>query len=360
MNQVSKSPRAQSNIRMQDVADKAGVHVTTVSLALRNSPQLPAHTRQRIQKLAEKMGYRVNPLLAALVQQRRTARSGKFQGVLAFATRSLPGQRVLDENPYARRMYRAACQHAEELGFRLEAFEARSFASDARLNKALHSRGICGVFLPPSDLPGGGPILLDWEHFAVVTFSTNLINPPMDRVDTDHFGAAAMAVRTVWSRGYRRPGLCLLAKCDKDSQGRWRGGYLAANMGEYCHIKVLPPLVADAESFPDRFQKWLQRYSPDVLIANSVTLNWIEKLPREDSSRDMSHMPLVDLNISERKSPRSGLFVCVEESSRRAIDHIVNRLYRNQLGLPENPEIVLTPPVWHEGTTLPPIASGAG
>lgn len=353
---TSKSSKSRSTVRMQDVADKAGVHVTTVSLALRNSPQLPVHTRERIRQIAEKMGYRVNPLLAALVQQRRTAHSGKFQGALAFVTRSLPGQRVLDKNPYAGRMYRAACQHAEELGFRLEAFEAASFASDARLEKVLHARNICGIFLPPSDLPEGGPLALNWEHFAAVTFSTNLQYPPMDRVDTDHFGAAAMAVRAVWERGYRRPGLCLLSKCDKDSRGRWRGGYLAANEGDNAHIKLLPPLVADPQSFPAKFVKWLERHRPDVLIANGVTLDFVERLLAEGM---FPQFPLVELNINRQESPRSGLFVCVEESSRRAIDHIVNRLYRNRLGLPQNPEIVLTPPVWHEGTTLPPIASGA-
>ena len=38
---------------LADIAKKAGVHVTTVSLALRNSPRLPEATRTRIRALAE-------------------------------------------------------------------------------------------------------------------------------------------------------------------------------------------------------------------------------------------------------------------------------------------------------------------
>jgi len=34
------------------------------------------------------------------------------------------------------------------------------------------------------------------------------------------------------------------------------------------------------------------------------------------------------------------------------VDQIVGRLYRNQLGLPDRPAIILTPPEWHEGDTL--------
>jgi len=36
-------------VTLADIARKAGVHVTTVSLAMRNHPRLPEKTRQRIQ-----------------------------------------------------------------------------------------------------------------------------------------------------------------------------------------------------------------------------------------------------------------------------------------------------------------------
>ena len=42
-------------VTLADIAAKAGVHVTTVSLALRNSPRLPVATRERIRKLAEQL-----------------------------------------------------------------------------------------------------------------------------------------------------------------------------------------------------------------------------------------------------------------------------------------------------------------
>jgi LacI family transcriptional regulator len=59
------------HVTLQDVADRAGVHRSTVALALRDHPRIPADTRELIRALAEKLGYRKNPLVAALMRSRR-------------------------------------------------------------------------------------------------------------------------------------------------------------------------------------------------------------------------------------------------------------------------------------------------
>lgn len=55
-------------IRMLDVARKAGVDKSTVSLALSGSPKLPEATRSRIQRIAEELGYTPDPGLARLAR----------------------------------------------------------------------------------------------------------------------------------------------------------------------------------------------------------------------------------------------------------------------------------------------------
>jgi len=57
-------------VTMRQVATRAGVHSTTVSLALRNHPSLPVETRERLQALAKEMGYRPDPMLGALMHYR--------------------------------------------------------------------------------------------------------------------------------------------------------------------------------------------------------------------------------------------------------------------------------------------------
>ena len=43
-------------VTMQTIADVVGLSKNTVSLALRNDPQIPEATRQRIRETAEAMG----------------------------------------------------------------------------------------------------------------------------------------------------------------------------------------------------------------------------------------------------------------------------------------------------------------
>ena len=60
---------------MADVAREAGVHTSTVSLALRHSPRIAVGTRERVEAAAERLGYHPNPLVTALMKNRRNPRA---------------------------------------------------------------------------------------------------------------------------------------------------------------------------------------------------------------------------------------------------------------------------------------------
>ena len=69
---------------MKDVAAVAGVHQTTVSLALRNDSRLSEATRQRVRRIADEMNYRPHPLVSALVTLRRSRKRRRFHATIAF------------------------------------------------------------------------------------------------------------------------------------------------------------------------------------------------------------------------------------------------------------------------------------
>src|SRR3954465_73494 len=73
-------------VTMAAVAKRAGVHVTTVSLALRNHPSLPVATRQRLQALAKEMGYQPDPALSSLVAYRSRTKPARTKLMLAYVT----------------------------------------------------------------------------------------------------------------------------------------------------------------------------------------------------------------------------------------------------------------------------------
>ncbi len=77
-----------SKVSVADVAAAAGVSPSTVSRALRNHPDIPRTTCERIQALALEMGYRPDPLISALLA-RRYRKGGAEIGTIAFLTTHL-------------------------------------------------------------------------------------------------------------------------------------------------------------------------------------------------------------------------------------------------------------------------------
>jgi LacI family transcriptional regulator len=58
-----------SIVRLKDIADKTGFSTNTVSLALRESPRIPAQTRELIQRAASELNYLPNHVAKSLVSR---------------------------------------------------------------------------------------------------------------------------------------------------------------------------------------------------------------------------------------------------------------------------------------------------
>jgi LacI family transcriptional regulator len=159
-----------NNVTLQDLAECAGVHRSTVSLALRDHPRISPEVRQRMQALAKKMGYRVNPLVSALMQSRRTGRVTRHATiayVISSPTRYGWRPPHHDRPDY----FPGAAERADDLGYKLEHFWlAEPGMTPERFCNILVARGICGLLvgrLPPDmqSLP------VEWERFSCVALA---------------------------------------------------------------------------------------------------------------------------------------------------------------------------------------------
>lgn len=333
---------------IRDVARAAGVHSTTVSLALRNSPRLPEKTRSRIRAIADQLGYRPSPLVAAFIQRRRLLGSDRFQGNLAFIIRS--GKKGSRRN--FEQYTKALSLRAGELGFKLDTFDLAEYGDEPRkLEKVLHARGIFGLILAP--FPGSHNTLdFSWEHFAVVNLSASLVSPLVDRVEFNHYEGSRLAVQKCEERGYRRVGYLSLTVTDIRTLGRWQGGFLThipATKG----FKILPPLITTQKEFEAVLAKWLLRHSPDALLGNRSVLAKAVKTIHAMKRKVGSDIGIVDLNIHRLPSHHAGIHTSRDISCKVAIDVVAGKLYRNEFGIPQIPQTILLPPIWHDGTTLP-------
>ncbi len=331
---------------MRDIAEAAGVHVTTVSLALRNSPQLPEATRQRIQELAREMGYRPNPLVMALVQSRRMTASSHFQGTLGFITRA-----SFRENRVLSQYYQYAAERARQLGFKVDAFNLHEYGDDARkLQRVLLARNITGLLIAPLPDPAE-QLELDWRHFAAVAMTFSLRSPTLDCVEPNYHAGMRMALEECFRLGYQRPGYVSTRGIEIRQQGWWRGAFLIYGQAPGSRRKP-SDFIYDDRLNSAAFAKWFHRAKPDVLMGARTVLLACLRAGRAAKIFNPREIGLLELNIN-RRGPHAGIYTGKDVQCPPAVDLLVAKLLRNESGVPRYPQMVLLPPVWHAGRTLP-------
>lgn len=336
---------------MQAVADLAGVHRTTVSLALRDHPRIPKATRLRVQEAARKLGYHIHPLVAALMQAKRTMKPLKsfanLGWITAWPTRygwRAPANPIPDFFP-------GAAQRAEQLAYQLEHFWlAEPGMTAQRMSQILRARGISGVILGRLP-PGLRSLELEWEQFAAVSIGVSLDAPRLSHVADNHFHACKLAFQTCVARNYRRIGLALPHKLYERVQEKYLGAYLAEQMNLPPEQR-LPPLLTDVPH-ELTFLAWMEKYQPDLVLCPDVTLikRWLERGGRKVPS----DVGVAGLALEKNDGSQAGVWADPAIVGAMAVELVVSLLHRNERGLPANEQEILYRGRWIDGKTLRPI-----
>ncbi len=339
-----------ANATLQDVAIRAGVHRTTVSLALRDHPRIPAATRARVKAIAAKLGYRINPLVSALMRSRRSGRAVKHVS-LAYVT-GYP-TRFGWRPPHHDRpdFFPGAVARARDFGYKLEHFWlAEPGMTPERFCDILTARGINGLIvgrLPP----GQHAMRLLWERFSCVALGLTLRSPLLHHVTENHFDAAWQGVRRCRERGYRRVGFVFSEANDSPRVGdRWLGAYLAQQLQfpRADRLPACPAVPADERSF----REWFLRIRPDALLASHgrPVLAWLERLGRR-VPRDVG---LIDLAGDHPELACAGVYCDPANLGALAVEMLVGLMHRNETGVPDDQHEILLTGEWRDGKTLPP------
>jgi LacI family repressor for deo operon, udp, cdd, tsx, nupC, and nupG len=342
-------------VSQRDIARRAKVHFTTVSLALRDSLLLPKETKERIQKLAEEMGYRPDPMLSALQAYRKTVKTSNFEGTIAWInTFKIPSQLYPPQTytNFIAIFLHAARKRCEELGYRLEEFNLAEIGA-ARLSKIFQTRNIQGLLLPPQ--PHDQPHLnFDWENYSAVTFGYSLRSPQLHLVANAQYSTARKGVRVLREYGYRRIGFVTTRITDERTDQNFSSGYLA----EQRKVGVEPPedipmLVladVDAKQQKQEFIEWYKKYQPTVIL--SMYYRVPEFMEELGISYSECGAALLLLNpLYNRKYAGIDQNDSVIGSS--AVDFLVAMLHRNERGIPQTPLRILVEGKWVDGDTVP-------
>ncbi len=215
---------------IQDIARVTGVHHTTVSLALRNSPKLRSETRQKIQQIAKEMGYSPDPLFLALSMYRQARRQGRrptYQATLAWIN-NWPDRQGMYELATFQKYYEGACDRAKQLGYVIEEIWLHEpKMSGSRIDSILKARNIQGVLLPPQPY-SQAKLPMDFQNLSVVAFGFSLQPPVHHVVANHHLHSVNLMLSHLIKLGYRRIGLCTHKAWEDRVENAWFIGFKAA------------------------------------------------------------------------------------------------------------------------------------
>jgi len=335
---------------LKDIAKKAGVHPSTVSLALRDHPRISEPVRKQIKALAQKLGYRVNPLIAALMQSRRTGRNASHL-VLAYVT-NYPTRYGWRPQYHDRPDYfPGAADRAHELGYKLEHFWlGERNMTPVRFCEILSARGIHGLLIGRLP-PGQQSMQLLWDNFSCVTLGMTLRDPTLHRVAEDYYSSAVEAMDQLIQRGYKRIGFVFSDANDSPRVGeRWLGAFLQQQLRLKMSDCVLPFFYQPDKDLPKLFQTWFRQNKPDALLVTHAqpVISWLRQL----NLNVPADVGLATLVNDHPELGHAGVSCGAEKLGALAVEMLIGLLHRGERGVPTDPHEVLLSGAWRDGSTL--------
>ena len=220
-------------VTIRDVAKESGFSSTTVSIVLNNAPlarYIPAVTKKRIEKAAQKLGYRPNQFARSLRSKRsHTVGVMVFDMTDPFCTMILRGI----ENTLYQSSYLPILTDVHNEGSRFERY--LEMLLDRRVEALIVIAN--WVFLDIN-------LLADLEKSSIPTamIGCELNTDSISSVIVDNEVGGHLALEHLHSLGHRKIAIIRGPKALVDSSPRWRG---IRNCAKECSLELDPRLTLD-------------------------------------------------------------------------------------------------------------------
>lgn len=323
-------------VSLREVAKVAGVDVSTVSYALRNRGTVGQATRERIVKVAERLGYQPNPVIASLARGRfQTQNSVRI--ALAY---------LVAGNVEKSRQFGAEDQ-ARKLGYNLQVMTTDQLAPHPHPDRLLHARGFGGIIFDGDAIPGKES--WNWNLFAAVVMGSSGETSFLHRANSDHFARVRLAWKQARARGYRRIGGAIMRHEPIIEDDRMRIAAALLSVEETRQEDRIPLFIEElAKDSSGKFLDWLECHRPDCVIGFHVGFyHTIQSY----GSRIPTDIGFISLHVGSHDNI-SGLMIDDAERGRAAVEMLDQEIRSRYLGIPVRPRTILLEPFWNEGRTL--------
>ncbi len=159
-----------SRVSIRDVARAAGISKSTASYALRNHPGINKATRERVLRIAKRIGYIPDARIASWMASVRDAKSKDLLPIAWLNTHSMEDEEdVWRRHKFLSPWLEGARDRCRQLGYRLdEIWTHQPGMTMRRVSQILYQRGIEGVIVT---FPARH-IHLQWDRLACAASSS--------------------------------------------------------------------------------------------------------------------------------------------------------------------------------------------
>ncbi|HVU32591.1 MAG TPA: LacI family DNA-binding transcriptional regulator [Opitutaceae bacterium] len=337
---------------IKDIAAQAGVAVSTVSYALRNHPSIPPETCRRIQSIGEKLGYRPDPQISALMAHIGRGRAVHSSGRIALVW--MQGQRVRTRREaFFVQMREGAAARAQLRGYHLEEFwPDEDHLSGARLTAILRARGIQSVIFSPSIEGVSADYRLGWEHFACVVLGHARWPVELHRVAHDHYHSICDCLQRMTAAGVVRPAIVLTEEINQRTDSAVKAAFISHHPSEArAHGLIYALDQRGAQEFP----AWLRAHDPDGVLLLRREM-WTElATPRLEKLRAAGRVWCANWEAGDPLA-LPGIQQRYDFAARAAVDLVTGLEQSRTLGLPDHPQCIQIRGDWREHAAPAPRA----
>ena len=353
----SKYPRSYDTVRVtiKQVAQAAKVHYSTVSKALRGSGRIPAATRDRIQQVAEQIGYHRDPVMLALAAQRSLCSGLHREPRMVFAT-----NRWSTGDPYNIAFmgkFAAGVRHqAELMGYTCDLLLLDDEMSNpAELERQLDPTRTDGIIIGAFD-PQLRRLELDWSRYAVVKIDSAFMVPEATLVANDQMQIARTAFHNAYRLGYRRIGMTVGRAEEETTQDLYSAGcYIAQDELE---IPSMPILYcregADYAATARRVADWARAHRLQIVLS---TWGSVRELLRVGGLQVPREIACVCLCLNDPDPFLAGVIQHHFVVGQKAAEALALLIVRRKRGLTTPSAATYVAGSWQDGASAPPCGT---
>lgn len=333
---------------MKDVAREAGVHQSTVSLALRNQPGIPVATRERVRAAADRIGYRPDPALDAFNFHRLAHQPARSSRALAFVADAKSWDEF-SRRPANAEILRGVRHAAAASGFVLESFlVGSSQLSSKRLDQILRARNTSCLIVGPLALETRG-LSLDWTGLCAVRIESFHLQTQIDIVAPDHRGAARRAFEEL-RRGDRQRRVGLIVREDEDLRldGAVMSGFLTAQACVPDLPEIPPYLLGTRESVAGAgVRRWLRTHGVNAMLLGES--RWRRELTETAKEEGLSLEAFASLDLAGAEAGETGIDLQYFRLGEFAVESVAIRRQANRRGESVSQTATVLPFSWKPG-----------